>query len=164
MGILAEVQQGVGLGTTIGTVESGGPVVCTKSTHQYDTGADIVISPSRSYYRKNISSTPVANTNGNWFDFDCSALNTNGQDYMVVKFDLDMYITNNNLVTGASTNWKFPWKWIGTAPTASEFAEDTHMIVEVRGYYTNGGDTDDNGHWEFFGSRVQCVKIDASAQ
>lgn len=87
--------------------------VCPGTVKASKTCDNVVLNSSKSYYRKSISepldSCVAPDSTGPWFGFDTHDLTTVGQDYIVVKFDLDMEYSES----GSCPNpIRFPWKWI----------------------------------------------------
>ena len=130
-----------------------GIVVCDGTTLVGHTCDNVVLYSSKSYYRKvlteSLESCVEPNSSTPYFTFDTHDLITVGQDYMVVKFELDIESEQDGFVPDVN---RMPWTWIGTPPDMNHWG---NTIVEIRGYWKCD-------MWNWFGKVVQQYQIKCS--
>ena len=125
-------------------------IVQYKGTSISQTCDPVVLTTSKSYYRKVLTES-MSNCSPNdstmpYFTFDTNDLITSGQEYMVVKFELDIEAKEDGLVDDVN---RMPWEWIGTPPDMSKWG---NTIVEIRGYWKCD-------IWNWFGRLVHQYQI-----
>lgn len=126
-------------------------IVQYKGTSMSGTCDPVILNSSKSYYRKVVTESmdgcSIQDPNVPYFTFDTHDLITSGQEYMVVKFELDIESQEDGYVEDVN---RMPWKWIGTPPDMTHWG---NTIVEIRGYWKCES-------WNWFGRMIHQYQVD----
>lgn len=161
--ILSELYKVSSLNIGSGTISGVSNIICVDplKNPSFDTCEDIMISPNISCYHKVVredigSCISTDAPNGTkWFNIDARGIQTEGrEEYMSVKFELDLEITSSGIIPADGIRTRFPWEWWNDqSPT--ELYPGYNYIIEIRGIWKCG-------IWNWFGKIVFSHHIECS--